>query len=92
MIATARNIKVIPILIFLYIFILFQLSIPKDCKGNTMCTILKKLVGPGANFRIVGFVGKDAYALTAGFYRIKIYKEFYLEKLQLEVKVTVSSI
>ena len=57
-----------------------------------MCTILKKLVGPGANFRIVGFVGKDAYTLTAGFYKIKLYKEFYINKLQLEVKVTISCI
>ena len=54
-----------------------------------MCTILKKLIGPGANFRIVGFVGKDAYTLTAGFYKIKLYKEFYINKLQLEVKVII---
>ena len=54
-----------------------------------MCTILKKLIGPGANFRIVGFVGKDAYTLTAGFYKIKLYNEFYINKLQLEVKVII---
>uniref|UniRef100_A0A7M5WWB1 Hemicentin-1 n=2 Tax=Clytia hemisphaerica TaxID=252671 RepID=A0A7M5WWB1_9CNID len=68
-----------------------QLSIPKDCKGVPMCTILKKLVGPGASFKIQGYVGKDAYSLTAGFYKIRLYKEFYMSKLQLALTFNSSN-
>jgi len=56
-----------------------------------MCTILKKVVGPGAKFRIAGTVTPDAYKVSAGFYNIKLYKEYYMKKIELTCEVSNQS-
>ena len=68
-------------------FVFFQLSIPKDCKDSAFCIIMKKLIGPSAKFRIAGTVRTGYYKVAAGFYKIRIYKEYYFEKLELNCEV-----
>lgn len=51
---------------------------------------MKKLIGPSAKFRIAGTVRTGYYSVAAGFYKIKIYKEFYFNKLELSCEVIES--
>ncbi|XP_066934153.1 uncharacterized protein [Clytia hemisphaerica] len=68
-----------------------QVSIPKDCGDSSFCTILKKLVGPDAKFRITGVVRSAYYKVAAGFYKIRIYKDYQLSKLELNCEVNTTS-
>ena len=65
----------------------FKVSVPKNCGDSSFCAILKKLVGPDAKFRIAGVVQTSYYKVTAGFYGIRLYKDYQLSKLELFCEV-----
>jgi len=67
-----------------------QVSIPKDCKGSQFCETLKQIVGASAAFRIVGNVNSKGYMVNAGFYNIKIYKDYVFSALLLYAQVNTS--
>lgn len=72
------------------IFAAAQIVLPKDCKGNKFCEIVKMIVGPTAKWYITGHFQWKNIRIATGFANIRIFGGLYFHKLELYVEVSYS--
>lgn len=68
------------------IFAAAQIVLPKDCKGNKFCEIVKMIVGPTAKWYITGHFQWKNIRIATGFANIRIFGGLYFHKLELYVE------
>ena len=73
---------------FAGIFAAAQIVLPKDCKGNKFCEIVKMIVGPTAKWYITGHFQWKNIRVATGFANIRIFDGLYFHKLELYVEVS----
>ena len=76
------------LLLSLGIFAAAQIVLPKDCKGNKFCEIVKMIVGPTAKWYITGQFEWKKIRVATGFANIRIFGGLYFHKLELYVEVS----
>ncbi|KAL9979352.1 hypothetical protein ACROYT_G017003 [Oculina patagonica] len=68
------------------IFAAAQIVLPKDCKGNKFCEIVKMIIGPTAKWYITGHFQWKNIKVATGFANIRIFDGLYFHKLELYVE------
>ena len=71
------------------IFAVAQVVLPKDCKGNKFCEIMKMIVGPTIKWYITGHFEWKKIRIATGFANVRIQDGLYFHKLELYVEVLV---
>ena len=74
--------------LFVGIFAAAQIVLPKDCKGNKFCEIMKMIVGPTIKWYITGQFEWKKIRVATGFANVRIYDGLYFHKLELYVEVS----
>ena len=70
------------------IFAAAQIVLPKDCKGNKFCEIVKIIVGPTVKWYITGHFQWKNIRVATGFANVRIFDGLYFHKLELYVEVS----
>ena len=73
---------------FAGIFAAAQIVLPKDCKGNKFCEIVKMIVGPTVKWYITGHFQWKKIRVATGFANVRIFDGLYFHKLELYVEVS----
>nr|XP_058970077.1 uncharacterized protein LOC131796502 [Pocillopora verrucosa] len=68
------------------IFAAAQIILPRDCKGNKFCEIMKLIVGPTIKWYITGQFQWRKIRVATGFANVRIYDGLYFHKLELYVE------
>lgn len=76
------------LLLFPGIFAAAQIVLPKDCKGNIFCEIVKIIVGPTVKWYITGHFQWKNIRVATGFANVRIFDGLYFHKLELYVEVS----
>lgn len=76
------------LLLFAGIFAAAQIVLPKDCKGNKFCEIVKMIVGPTVKWYITGQFQWKKIRVATGFANVRIFDGLYFHKLELYVEVS----
>ena len=73
------------------IFAAAQIILPRDCKGNKFCEIMKLIVGPTIKWYITGQFQWRKIRVATGFANVRIYDGLYFHKLELYVEVRIKT-
>ena len=67
-----------------------QLVLPKNCKNNKFCEIVKMILGPTVKWYITGNFEWKKIKVATGFANIRICEGLSFSKLELYVEVSVT--